>query len=126
MKVPGEDHFVVGKAIPVSILIKSYTDWAPFGDSTLNSQSRFMYDILANEAWAVSGKKKAYFDLKGKDGKDLTLTLIPLKTGKLELPKVIIQKHESVPESVAMEINYRNEYQSALIVPEFDRLTLSF
>lgn len=126
MKLPQEDHFVVGKSIPISIFIQSYTDWAPMGDDTLTLDSRFIYDIAANESWAVSGKKKAYFDLREKQNGDITLTLIPLRTGKLELPRINIQPHESVPESVTMEINYRNEYQSALVVPEFDRLTLSF
>ena len=125
MKMPTEDHFVVGKSILVSVSISSYQDWAPLDDSILDCDSQFIYDVAATESWAISGKKKAYFNVS-KDEKLIDLALVPLKTGKLSLPKINIQAHESLHSAVSMEINYRNEYQSALVVPEFDRLTLSF
>lgn len=125
MKLPSKDHFVVGTSIPVSVFIKSHKDWAPVGDELVTPESRFMYDIIASESWAISGKKKAYFSIVD-DDKPIKLTLVPLKTGKLSLPKIKIQRHESVPASIIMEVDYKNEYQSALVVPELDRLTLSF
>lgn len=126
LKLPSEDHFVVGKPIAASITIKGYQDWAPVGDNLITPDTKFIYDIAASESWAVSGKKKAYFQITGEE-ENISISLVPLRTGKLGVPKINIQMHEpSDTPSIAMEINYRNEYQSALVVPEFDRLTLSF
>lgn len=122
--MPPEDHFVVGKPIPVSMSIKSCQDWAPLDDSTMEN-TRFMFEIATSEAWAVSGKKKGFFT-PTEQGEKFKVSLLPLKTGKLPLPVVNIQIQAGEKAPIAVEVNYRNEYQSALIVPEFDRLTLSF
>lgn len=122
---PLENPFVVGKSIPVSISIKSYQNWAPLNDTTITTETKFMYDIVTSEAWAISGKKKAYFGIS-EEGESISLSLVPLKTGKLALPHIDIQVQGANRELITMEVNYRNQYQSALIVPEFDRLTLSF
>lgn len=129
LHLPTEDHFVVGKAISVTVEIRSCDSWAPL--DTDKSPKTFLYDIFAPaDIWAISGKKRAQFTHTSSDGKISTsvfkISLIPLKTGKLYLPKIDIQKHQSVAEDIIIETDYKNLYQSALVVPEFGRLTLSF
>lgn len=114
-----------GKAINAFITIKAYQDWAPVGDTSVKLNTKFIYDVVTSEAWAISGKKKSYFYINGQE-ENISISLVPLRTGKLGLPKVNIQIQDSENSQIAMEVNYRNQYQSALIVPEFDRLTLSF
>lgn len=125
--LPPQDHFVVGKAIDVTLAISSDKGWTPTGqESIVNESTQFVYDLGASENWAYSGKKKSFFRI-GKGIQEFKVTLIPLRTGKLMFPRVEIQFHGNAQTQFSMETNYRNEYQFAVVVPEFkDRLTLTF
>lgn len=130
LMLPPEDHFVVGKSIQATLSISTLQTWAPPGEEAdyINGTIRFIYDLIVSENWAFSGKKKSFFHVN-KNTQEFHLTLIPLRTGKLLFPRVDIQfqGHSNSKSQFSMEINYRNEYQFAVVVPEFkDRLTLTF
>lgn len=149
--LPNEDHFVVGKSVEATISISSYQNWVPPQDKGVicdkSNGVKFSYDIPVSDNWAFSGKKRSFFSLGRLEGEkqDFKLTLIPLRTGKLLLPRIEVQAQDLPPVlknpqaapteetnralsmPFSMEINYRNDHQYAVVVPEFqDRLTLTF
>lgn len=127
LTLPPKDHFVVGKSIEAILRVSTVQNWTPAGqENVINETSRFVYSLAASENWAYSGKKKSFFRVS-KDEQQFKVTMVPLRTGKLMFPKVEVQFLENVQSQISMETNYRNEYQFAVVVPEFkDKLTLTF
>lgn len=127
LALPGEDHFVVGKSIEATLKVSTVQGWTPAGEeSVINEATQFVYDLAASENWAYSGKRKSFFRVSDTE-QQFKVTLVPLRTGKLMFPKIEVQYIGNVQTQFSMETNYRNEYQFAVVVPEFkDKLTLTF
>ncbi|QPG75113.1 hypothetical protein FOA43_002454 [Brettanomyces nanus] len=83
--------------------------------------------------WLIAGCKDftAQFNLDGRQAGhkarrilECKLTLIPLRVGKLELPKVEIQNLTDY--KVEMELDYKNSSESLLVVSELNKVVQSF
>lgn len=124
--LPECDQFVIGRTVPMTMKIGCTNIWSYYKNSQDNQkdQIKFMYDIIPSDSWTISGKKRGIFDaIETKH--EFDLSLIPLRTGKLGLPKVeiyVLGNHGDIK----MEIDHKNGGENALVVPEYDRVSVSF
>lgn len=105
----------------------------------------FQLDFVGpQENWLISGKKKFQFSLNkqgaqggNNDGSsssssivqqpDNELYLVPLKVGRLILPKIEIKStNNHLNDEFTMEVDYKNSSQTVLVVPNLDRVTFAF
>jgi hypothetical protein len=123
--LPDEDHYVIGKTIHTQLMIKSHQDWAP---TALSPDTEFSYDLMeTHDTWAISGKRKSLFKLSKQlttEQPPIEFAMIPLRSGKLPLPRIEIAAVGD--RRLTMEVDFRNGSETALVVPEFDRLTVTF
>lgn len=122
MSLPEADHFVIGDTISAKIKITTKETWATKG-LDYDLPSSYVYEVVSSENWAFSGKRKNTFNCN--DDNEFGVSLVPLRTGKIPLPKIDIYAagRQNQPK---MEIDYRNAGETALVVPEFGRLTINF
>ncbi|GMM36045.1 transport protein particle complex II subunit [Saccharomycopsis crataegensis] len=108
-----------------------------FEDPNKDSMTEhFQLDFVGpQENWLISGKKKFQFSVnkQGENGNskmcqnDIELFLIPLKIGKLVLPKIEIKSiNNHLNDDFSMEVDYKNSSQTILVVPNLDRVTFAF
>ncbi|OWB74364.1 hypothetical protein B5S31_g4154 [[Candida] boidinii] len=104
-------------------------------------------DIILNESWLISGMKSIEFQVILSDSNEnaynnkFQLILVPLKTGKIQLPKFEINSisqisgnnnnnnnnnNKKIIEDLTMEVDYVNSSESLLIVSELNKVTFSF
>lgn len=125
LDLPAQDHFVIGQVIQVTMTIESVRIWRPIGDKL--HEMKFTYDLNAShDAWAITGKGRSHFIVPKNQEEskfEIKFSMIPLKTGKLQLPRVIVTP--SI-DDLKMELDHMNGGETALVVPEFDRLTISW
>lgn len=73
-----------------------------------NGNTQFTYEILTDQNWVLSGKKKCRFT---KD-MDFQVTAIPIQTGRLKPPKLDITTRDTVK----MEIDYQISHEFISVV----------
>ncbi|GME68052.1 unnamed protein product [[Candida] boidinii] len=97
-------------------------------------------DIVLNESWLISGMKSIEFQVILSDSNEhaynnkFQLILVPLKTGKIQLPRFEINSisqfnggsNKKIIEDLTMEVDYVNSSESLLIVSELNKVTFSF
>lgn len=121
---PESDHFVIGRTIPVTMKINSTDVWSGLKENPDDKNTHFMYDIIPNDSWTLSGKKRGSFDTTTPTH-EFKISLVPLRTGKLSIPRVEIYVRGG-DSSLKMEVDHKNGGENALVVPEFDRISVSF
>ncbi|CAN6675157.1 trafficking protein particle complex II-specific subunit 130 [Trichomonascus vanleenenianus] len=117
--LPKTSHYVIGQTLPVTMIIDSDMRWS---STQTGEEHWFAYDLLIQQdTWAMTGKKRAKFSVTKESGRtEIEFALIPLRTGKLNLPQVEISTTDT---EIKIEIENRNGCETALVVPEFDRIT---
>ncbi|AOW02088.1 YALI0B22726p [Yarrowia lipolytica CLIB122] len=109
----------VGEAIDYTLNINSKL-W----DSNLAPDTRFFYEILPlPDTWTVYGRRKGHF--VPADNVVENLQLVPLKTGRIALPEVVIRPADSET-PISMEVDNRIGVKYVVVAPELGRLTFSF
>lgn len=131
-------HHIVGDVIPavlqISSLVNGSTDPESLPqskkkvqfESELSTSNVYSLEILNNQdSWLINGKTKFKFEVeKTQTNKsikipEINVSLIPLKVGKLALPKIkIINEGVDSKDEYLMEIDYKNENETLYIVSE--------
>ncbi|KAF9418231.1 hypothetical protein BGZ94_009752 [Podila epigama] len=115
VEIVAEDsqNLTVGTPAAFNLNIKHSSYWSPAKDHDMTSD--FFYDILVDyENWLLSGHKKRLFKAKPGVSTTHTVSLVPLKTGPLHLPKIFITCANS---SVHNQTSFVNEAEQVLIKP---------
>lgn len=146
-----KSQYVVGEPIECTANIKSLVNWR--GEKDVNAPGpkkkkrvlfqeeasgieHFQIDFVGpQENWLISGKKKFQFSVD-KNAKDndlvldqgsIDLYMVPLKIGKLLLPKIEIRPVGGhLGDDFSMEVDYKNGSQTVLVVPNLDKVTFAF
>lgn len=85
-----EQVFVVGQPIQLTVSIQTSTLWA----SQAGKEEEMLYDIQPDfDCWLVDGVKRGTFSASDATH-EVTLTVVPLKTGTLALPTVVVRPIE--------------------------------
>lgn len=121
---PESDQFVIGRTISVTVKINSTNVWSGIKGAPDDQKTQFMYDIIPNDSWTLSGKKRGSFD-STTQAHEFSVSLIPLRTGKLSLPRVEIYVRGG-NSNLKMEVDHKNGGETALVIPEYDRISVSF
>lgn len=131
-------HHIVGDVIPAVLQISSFingstdTETLPQSkkrvqfESELSTSNVYSLEILNNQdSWLINGKTKFKFEIeKTQTNKlvkipEINVSFIPLKVGKLALPKIkIINEGMDTKDEYLMEIDYKNENETLYIVSE--------
>ncbi|KAG0243649.1 hypothetical protein BGX31_010433 [Mortierella sp. GBA43] len=106
-------ELTVGTPATFKLLIKNSEYW------NLNSDEGQVYDfhydiVIDYENWLLCGHKKRLFTAKPGTTTTHTVSLIPLKTGPLHVPKITIAGASG---SVHIQTSYVNEAEQVLIKP---------
>ncbi|KAK9247968.1 trafficking protein particle complex subunit 10 [Lipomyces tetrasporus] len=117
--------FYIGQAIPVTLRLQSSANWAWNGDNMFaNGCIEFSYEVMASsDTWIISGKRKGHLIISGKTI-ILRLTILPIRHGNLLLPTVEVRPGQRQHEQVTAEIDYKNNAESVLVLPEVSNLVL--
>lgn len=119
MHIPTQEYFELGEAIEGSLQIKSIRKWC---HRTAETNSKFMYSLsVPPDTWAISGKRQGTFH--GGD-ETIKLSLVPLRRGRLSYPKIEITSPNY--DDLQMKVDYRNDFDTILIMPTTDRQTTHF
>lgn len=149
-----KSQYVVGEPIPVNLKISSSLNWRGANEDTSTSVpmasipkkkkvlfadpnkdislEKFLVELSQNENWLISGIKKFNFSVDSSvggtvDQPDMQLFLIPLKIGKVILPRIDIKSiNNHLNDEFHVELDYKNSSQTVLIVPNLDRVTFAF
>ncbi|KAF9178014.1 hypothetical protein BGZ51_008181 [Haplosporangium sp. Z 767] len=111
--VDDAQELTVGTPATFKLLVKHSAYWNPIKDQEQTYD--FYYDILVDyENWLLSGHKKRLFTAKPGENTTHLVSLVPLKTGPLHVPKITIT---SASGSVYNQTSYVNEAEQVLIKP---------
>ncbi|CCH44748.1 Transport protein particle [Wickerhamomyces ciferrii] len=125
-------HYIIGDSIETNLNLKSLINKvSETSDPNQTSKKKvqfqtssiktFQLEILSNQDnWLINGKTKFKFNISDKDLEKINefqLYLIPLKIGKLALPKIKII-NDSDKDEYLMEIDYQNENETINVVSD--------
>ncbi|KAG0265540.1 hypothetical protein BG011_004568 [Mortierella polycephala] len=111
--VDDAQELTVGTPATFKLSVKHSAYWNPAKDQEQTYD--FYYDIMVDyENWLLSGHKKRLFTAKPGENTTHPVSLVPLKTGPLHVPKVTIT---SASGSVYNQTSYVNEAEQVLIKP---------
>lgn len=133
-KIDQTTHYVVGQEVRSILEINSFMNDIPKAEtkrkvqfeSELESKHRYSFELFTNQdTWLINGKTKFKFEIDKFETEkliklpDIELSLIPLKVGKLALPKVKIT-NEGIDsrDEYSMEVDYKNENETLYVVSE--------
>ncbi|KAK3812068.1 MAG: hypothetical protein J3Q66DRAFT_51577 [Benniella sp.] len=106
-------ELTVGTPATFKLLVKNSEYWNLHSDQ--EQAYDFHYDIVVDyENWLLCGHKKRLFSAKPGSTTTHAVSLIPLKTGPLHVPKITIT---SASGSVHNQTSYLNEAEQVLIKP---------
>jgi len=134
-KIDQETHYVVGTAIPATLEISSFMNGTETSNtskkkvqfqSEVDTKNYYSLELLTNQdSWLINGKTKFKFEVdKSQTNKliklpDIEISLIPIKIGKIALPKIkIINEGIESKDEYLMEVDYKNENETLYIVSE--------
>ncbi|KAG0056417.1 hypothetical protein BGZ83_005132 [Gryganskiella cystojenkinii] len=108
-----QQELTVGTPATFQLSIRHSSYWNASKDE--EKISDFYYDILVDyENWLLCGHKKRLFSAKPGVTSTHAVSLVPLKTGPLHVPKIVITSGSS---SVYCQTAYINEAEQVLIKP---------
>ncbi|KAF9354401.1 hypothetical protein BGX26_007772 [Mortierella sp. AD094] len=111
--VDSPQELTVGTPATFRLLVKNSAYWSPIQDK--EQPCDFYYDILVDyENWLLCGHKKRLFSVKAGVTSTHPVSLVPLKTGPLHVPKIVVT---SASGSVYNQTVYVNEAEQVLIKP---------
>ncbi|KAG0203033.1 hypothetical protein BGX28_004559 [Mortierella sp. GBA30] len=111
--VDSSQDLTVGTPATFQLLVKHSAYWSTSTDK--DQANDFYYDILVDyENWLLSGHKKRLFTAKPGETTTHSVSLVPLKTGPLHVPKISIISASS---SVCNQMAYVNEAEQVLVKP---------
>ncbi len=135
-KIDQATHYVIGQAINTLLEINSFMGDSQDKDShskkkvqfesEISTKTHYSVELLTNQdSWLINGKTKFKFDLDKSETNKVVklpvieLSLIPLKVGKLALPKIhILNEGIDQSDEYLMEVDYKNENETLYIVSE--------
>ncbi|KAF9291883.1 hypothetical protein BGZ68_001437 [Mortierella alpina] len=111
--VDGSQELTVGTPATFQLVVKHSAYWS--SDRDKGQSSDFYYDILVDyENWLLSGHKKRLFSAQPGETTTHFVSLVPLKTGPLHVPKISIISASS---NVSNQMAYVNEAEQVLVKP---------
>ncbi|KAG0299826.1 hypothetical protein BGZ98_009724 [Dissophora globulifera] len=111
--VDSPNELTVGTPATFQLLVKNSAYWSPSEDK--EQVYDLYYDILVDyENWLLCGHKKRLFSTKPGVTTTHAVSLVPLKTGPLHVPKISIVSASS---GVYNQTAYVNEAEQVLIKP---------
>lgn len=138
-------QYLVGEPLELKLKINTTVQWAQVksgleGDEILASSSpkraqvanrkdNFQALILNDENWLISGFKRETFEVEyssASSENSLSVVLVPLNVGKLELPKISIKAASSKDKDISMDTVLKNGSETLLVVPEVNSITFTF
>jgi hypothetical protein len=132
LQLESSEYFTVGQTIATKLIITSDKKWAASERGTSSGNFRFLCEIIAPpETWVLSGKKKSYFEVHDTISSihSMDFTLIPLRSGSLQLPKIeiarVVYAKDDPNIEVKSEIDFKNGLEAVLVAPLVDRVTVS-
>ncbi|GJJ73122.1 trafficking protein particle complex subunit 10 [Entomortierella parvispora] len=109
----GQQELTVGTPATFQLSVQHSSYWNAIQEEEKSSD--FYYDILVDyENWLLCGHKKRLFSAKPGTITTHAVSLVPLKTGPLHVPKIVITSGAS---SVYCQTAYVNEAEQVLIKP---------
>ena len=129
---PGE-HYAVGEAIDAKLRIRHSRAWSQQPESSRRPTS-FYYELEAPvDTWLIAGARRALFTVTtGQQGDEqvFTMTLLPLRAGRLMLPtlEISLAKEDAQAEEggpISFEVDYESQGMAILVVPGVSSVTLS-
>ncbi|KAG0228740.1 hypothetical protein BGW41_003351 [Actinomortierella wolfii] len=124
LRVREPSEITVGTPTMFDLTIKHSDYWSPSvskdaapgaGGGATKELSEFFYDIQIDyENWLLCGHKKRMFTAKAGESTTHSVSLIPLKTGPLHLPRITVS---SAHPNVFNQTAYLNEAEQILIKP---------
>ncbi|KAF9585067.1 hypothetical protein BGW38_004020 [Lunasporangiospora selenospora] len=111
--VSGDQELIVGTPTTFKVLVKHSAFWEANSDKEQSHD--FYYDILVDyENWLLCGHKKRLFTAKIGVTSEHLVSLVPLKTGPLHVPKITIMSASS---NLYNQTAYVNEAEQVLVKP---------
>ncbi|KAF9911607.1 hypothetical protein BX616_010548 [Lobosporangium transversale] len=111
--VDDSQELTVGSPATFKLVIKNSAYWNPNKDK--DQVNDFYYEILVDyENWLLCGHRKRLFSAKPGMTTTHAVSLVPLKTGPLHVPKIQVT---SATSSVYNQMAYVNEAEQVLIKP---------
>jgi hypothetical protein len=126
MEVPDDLHFAVGSSIPAKLNITASHQWAP--RETQLQDIEVAYEINADQdSWAITGKKRQVFQLSD-TSLSADIILVPLRPGRLLLPKVDILPQTSIQlkGELKVEVSLANAFETVMIVSTSNKHVINF
>lgn len=108
-----QEHYLVGQPVPSVLKIDLIYRNGPSLDA-----GKFEYFINNTDGWYFAGRTQGYFTQSFSE----SFTLIPHRPGLLLLPEVSIK----IPENIPTEIVTEYSAQRVFVVPEVNKLAVSF
>lgn len=138
-----KNQYLVGVPIKITLTIKSSTMWSGVDQDDIvddkeilaeSSPQRkgkdtkkigFQYVIQNDENWLISGFKKQSFEITPDHtcNHKFEFMFIPLIVGNLLLPKVSVRELSG---NSILDVDYKNDLETLLVVPEINSITFSF
>ncbi|KAG0366908.1 hypothetical protein BC939DRAFT_466538 [Gamsiella multidivaricata] len=112
--VDNPQELTIGTPATFKVQVKNSEYWNPNKDR--EQSYNFYYDIMVDyENWLLCGHKKRLFSAEPGATTTHAVSLVPLKTGPLHVPKITIA---SASGSVHNQTSYVNEAEQVLIKPK--------
>ncbi|KAH3673369.1 hypothetical protein WICMUC_003688 [Wickerhamomyces mucosus] len=134
----GLTYSVIGEAIPVMLSVTSKLNRTQEGINSSEKPKKrvlfagedskikkFDFEVLSNQdSWLINGLNKFSIELDKSSDKDvfkhpdIELSLIPFRTGKLQLPKLKVTSSNESKSDYSMEVDYKNDSETIHIVSD--------
>ncbi|KAK9457986.1 trafficking protein particle complex subunit 10 [Dipodascopsis uninucleata] len=124
-----DNVFYIGDSIPVNLEIEYSTLWAPrqsiSDDELLSGNIEFSYEAISiPDTWVISGRRRGHFKVS-REKLSVPLILLPLRHGNLLLPTIEVRPGHKDFDHFSAEIDYKNNAQSLLVLPEVSNVMLA-
>jgi hypothetical protein len=120
-----------GSVVPATILVTHTRRWdSPSAIATATSASSddpldFFLEVDAPpDTWLIGGQRRTRFTAAGGEDKKFELMLIPLKTGRLLLPEVMVRLAGKAADELRCETDYRSLGHAAVVVADVKSTTI--
>lgn len=138
---PGEAQFAAAdQTLLATVTLRYSRNWDNESNGPMiDDELEITYEIQAStEVWLVGGQRKARVIAKPDDLINFSIILIPQKTGHLQYPSIEVcmtrpqgnkgqlpDSNHTAKEIVASELDYINQAESILIIPNLNSSTVS-
>lgn len=116
LDIEKKEEYVVGSEVLAKLQLNPISKWS---DKPLPENIKFFFELdRFAEGWSIQGLSKSSFEGKS----TIELSLIPHKAGKLSLPSVDVFTNQPITQEVVQ----RHRGEHILVVPEVNRLAITF